>query len=137
MKQTVIFFAILITFFYLWFTDTINNIIDGTDVSIGVNEKALATGSKSATEYNANGSEIIVFNGVSIEEKKRLWNNSDLKVEMLELFPKFTEIKYFVEEHIEDDTFKKLLLSHVEDVEFRYIGGSLSVEKVKQELSNF
>jgi len=137
MKQTVIFFAILITLFYLWFTDTINNLIDDTDVSIGINEKALATGSKSATEYNANGNEVIVLKGISIEKKKRLWNNSDLKLEMIELFPKFTEIKYFVEEHIEDDAFKKLLLAHVEDVEFKYIGGALTVAKAKQELSNF
>ena len=137
MKQTVAFFAILIGLFIYWFMGTMNNLIDDTDVSIGFNEKVAVTGSKSATEYNANGSEVIVFNGVSMKEKKRLWNNSDLKIEMVELLPKFSEIKYFVEEHVEDDAFKKLLLSHVEDVEFKYIGGSLTVEKAKQELSNF
>jgi len=137
MKQTVIFFAILIGLFIYWFMGTMNNIIDDTDVSYGFKEKELVTGSKTTAEYNANGSEIIIFNDVSIEEKKRLWNNSDLKVEMVKLFPKFTEIKYFAEEHIEDDAFKKLLLSHVEDVEFKYIGGSLSAAKAKQELSNF
>jgi len=136
MKQTVIFFAIVIGLFIYWFMGTMNNIIDDTDVSIGFNEKAVVTGSKSAIEYNANGNEVIVFNGVSIKEKKRLWNNSDLKVEMVELFPNFSEMKYFVEEHIEDDDFKKLLLSHVEDVEFKYIGGSLTVAEAKQELSN-
>jgi len=137
MKQTVIFFAILIGLFIYWFMGTMNNLIDDTDVSIGFNEKAAVTGSKSATEYNANGSEIIVFNDVSMKEKKRLWNNSDLKIEMVELLPNFSEMKYFVEEHVEDDDFKKLLLSHVEDVEFKYIGGSLTVVKAKQELSNF
>jgi len=137
MKQTVIFFAILIGIFIYWFMGTMNNIIDETDVTIGVNEKSLVSGSKSTTSYNANGSEIIVFNGVSIKEKKRLWNNSDLKVEMIELFPKFSEINDFVEEHVEDDAFKTLLLSHVKDVEFNYIGGSLSSEKAKQKLSNF
>jgi len=137
MKQTVIFFAILIGLFIYWFMGTMNNLIDDTDVSIGFNEKAAVTGSKSATEYNANGNEVIVFNGVSMKEKKRLWNNSDLKLEMIELLPKFSEIKYFIDEHVEDEEFKKLLLSHVEKVEFKYIGGSLTVAKAKQELSNF
>jgi len=137
MKQTVIFFAILIGFFLYWFMGTMDNIIDDTDVTIGAKGKVLIEKSRSLTEYNANGNEVIVFNGVSMKEKKRLWNNSDLKLEMIELLPKFSEIKYFIDEHVEDDDFKKLLLSHVEKVEFKYIGGSLTVAKAKQELSNF
>ena len=125
MKQTVIFFAILIGFFLYWFMGTMNNIIEDTDVSIGIKEKTIVSG----------GSEIISFNGVSMKEKKKLWNNSTLKVEMISLLPNFSEIKYFVEENVDDDEFKKLLLSRVEDLEFKYIGGSLTVAKAKQELS--
>jgi len=144
MKQTVIFFAILIALFLYWFMGTITNIIDDTDVSYGVNEKALVTGSKNivasknTTSFNAKGEEIILLNGVSLAEKKRLWNNSDLKVEMLKLFPKFIAIKDFINEHVEDDgDFKKLLLEHVENVESQYIGAALSAEKAKKELSSF
>jgi len=138
MKQTVIFFAIIIALFLYWFMGTITNIIDDTDVSYGVNEKALATGEKATTSFDANGNEVIVLHGVSMSEKKRLWNNSDLKVEMLKLFPKFVAIKDFIEEHVEDDgDFKMLLLEHVENVESQYIGAALSAKKAKKELSNF
>jgi len=138
MNKTMIVVAILITLFYLWFTDTINKLMDDTDVSYGFKEKALVTGEKYTTSFDDNGNELIVLKGVSLQEKKELWSTSDLKKEMLELFPNFVDMKNFVEDHVESDgTFKSLLLKHIENIEFQYIGASLTGEEARAKLANF
>jgi hypothetical protein len=147
MKQTVIFFAIVIGLFLYWFMGTINGIIEDTDVSYGEKEKAVVLGetkgattgtTKGITSFDEEGNELIVLHDISLAEKKRLWNNSDLKIEMLKLFPQFVAIKAFIKERIEDDgDFKKRLLEHVEQVEFQYVGASITAKEAKKKLSNF
>jgi len=147
MKQTVIFFAILIGIFLYWFMGTMNNIIEDTDVSYGEKEKAAVLGraqeatrgtTKGVTSFDEDGNELIVLHNISLAEKKRLWNNSDLKIEMIKLFPKFVAIRAFIKERIEDDgDFKKRLLEHVEQVEFQYVGASITAKEAKKRLANF
>ena len=53
-------------------------------------------------------------------------------------FPDFQEIKYFIDNHIEDDgDFKSELLEHVKSVEVKYISGGLTGKKAKSMLSDF
>ena len=138
MNRTVLLGGIMIFLIVYWLIGFVNDLNRDFDVPKEVNNKTLVTQSQSHMSFNSNGNEVLLLNKLSVEEKKNLWNNSDLKVEMLEFFPHFIEMKDFVEEHIEDDgTFKTSLVSLIENIEFQYIGASLSAEKAKSELSNF
>jgi len=137
MNRTVILAAIMISLIVFWLIGFVNTLHDDVDVSHKLDKKALAL-DKSYMTVNSYGDEVLLLNKLSVEEKKRLWNSSNLKIEMLELFPHFIAMKTFVEEHLQDDgTFKEELLSHIENVEFEYIGGSLSGDKAKASLSIF
>ena len=137
MNRTVILAGIMISLIVFWLIGFVNTLHDDVDVT----HRTLSdkeSSRKSDTTVNIYGNEVLSLSTFSMKEKKRLWNNSNLKIEILELFPHFMEMKTFVEAHIEDDgNFKELLLSHIEDIEFEYIGGSLSAEKAKASLSGF
>ena len=138
MNRTVILGGIMISLIVFWLIGFVNTLHDDVEVSHGYNEKALATEKTMHTTINIYGDEVLLLNKLSLEEKKRLWNTSDLKIEMLELFPHFIKMKNFVETYVEDDgIFRKKLLSNIEYVEFEYVGGSFSEEKAKRFLSNF
>jgi hypothetical protein len=129
MNKTVIFVGIIIFFIISWLIGFINTLHDEVDVTHGMNEKT--------SFINGHGDETLSLNNLSMKEKKRLWNNSNLKIEMLQLFPHFIEMKTFVEDNIDDDSFKKALLSNIEDVEGKYIGASISADMAKASLSDF
>ena len=134
MNRTVILAGIMISLIVFWLIGFVNGLNEDIDVSHKIDKKA--SSSKSHMTMNSFGDEVLLLSGLSMKEKKRLWNDSNLKLEMLELFPHFMEMKAFVEEYVEDDgTFKDELLRHMENIEFEYIGGSMSGEKAKASLS--
>ncbi|CAA6800566.1 MAG: Unknown protein [uncultured Sulfurovum sp.] len=138
MNRTVILGLVMISLIMFWLVGFVNTLHDDVDVSHGFQEKTLATGAKSHGTVNIYGTEDLVFSELSEQEKKRLWNSSDLKVEMLKLFPHFVRMKSFVDQNVEEEgAFKELLISHIEEIELEYIGGSLSGEKAQQALSAF
>ena len=138
MNGTVIFSAIVIFVIVSWLIGFVNTLHDEVDVSHGFNEKSMIIEGKSNYSVNSQGNEVLQLYTLSDKEKKKLWNGSPLKKDMLKLFPRFSEIKYFIEEHIEDDgNFKEDLLGHVNSVELEYIGGSLTGQSAKASLSNF
>jgi hypothetical protein len=137
MNRTVILGGIMISLIVFWLIGFVNTLHDDVDVVHRLNKKD-SSSNKSYTTIDSYGDEVLSLNTFSMKEKKRLWNNSNLKIEMLEFFPHFIDMKTFLEEHIEDDgTFKDEILTNIENVEFEYIGGSMSAEKAKSALSNF
>jgi hypothetical protein len=137
MNRTVILGGIMISLIVFWLIGFVNTLHDDVDVVHRLNKKD-SSSNKSYTTIDSYGDEVLSLNTFSMKEKKRLWNNSNLKIEMLQLFPHFIEMKTFVEEHIKDDgTFKDEILTNIENVEFEYIGGSMSAEKAKSALSTF
>jgi len=139
MNRTVIIGGIMISLIVFWLIGFVNSLHDDVDVKHKFNESTISTPTKeSHTTVNIHGDEVLVLSSLSAKEKKRLWNGSNLKTEMLELFPHFIQMKTFVEEHVEDDgRFKQQILSNIEDVEFEYVGGGLSGEKAKAKLLDF
>jgi hypothetical protein len=130
MNRTVIFGGIMLSLIVFWLIGFVNTLHDDVDVSYGFREKALATDKSYEDE--------VLLSSLPLKEKKRLWKNSSIKEEMLQLFPHFIEMRTFVEENIEkDNAFKEALLFNIEQVEFEYVGGSLSGEKAKEALSSF
>ena len=138
MNKTVLFFGIVLFLIISWLVGFVNELHDDVDVSYGFNEKAVVNGDRKGYRLDSNGDEVLELSTFSLKEKRRLWNQSSLKEEMIELFPNFSEIKYFIESRIEDDgIFKDKLLSHVESVQERYIGGGMTGAKAKSMLSSF
>jgi len=137
MSKTVIFFGIVVFFIISWLIGFVDNLEDDVDVSYGFNEKSIVVGDIKDYKLDSSGNEILELSTFSLDEKKRLWSESSLKEEMIELFPDFSEIKYFIENRIEDDgSFKNELLAHVEDVQENYLGGGVTGRKAKIMLSN-
>jgi len=138
MKQTVAFFGVVIFLIVFWLIGFIDNLQDDVDVNYGFNEKIAVEGSSKNYTVNSSGNEVLLLHKLSLSEKKSLWNSSTLKENMIELFPDFQEIKYFIDNHIEDDgDFKSELLEHVKSVEVKYISGGLTGKKAKSMLSDF
>jgi len=130
MKQTVLFFGISIFLIVYWLIGFVNKLDDDVDVSHGYNEKV--------SIVNSSGVEVLILDNTPLVKQKELWNKSMLKIDMVELFPNFSEIKYFIDEHIEDDgSFKKKLLLHINTIEDKYISGTITGKKAKVMLSNF
>jgi len=138
MNRTMIFAGIVIFVIVSWLTGFVNTLNEDVDVNYGFQEKAFVTGEKSNTLVNSQGDEVLLLSKLSLQEKKNRWTNSILKNDMLALFPQFSEMRYFVENHIEDDgAFKQELLEHINSVELEYIGGSLTGQSAKASLSKF
>ena len=138
MNRTVILGGIMISLIVFWLIGFVNTLHDEVDVSHKLSEKRVVSEEQSYMTVDIHGNEVLSLCKLSLKGKKNLWNSSSTKVEMLELFPHFIEMKTFVEERIADDgNFKELFLSHIEDIELEYIGGSLSGAKAKASLSDF
>jgi len=138
MNKTIIVAGIIIFGIVSWLTGFVNTLHEDVDVNYGFQEKVLVDGNSRNTVINSNGDEVLVLTQLSLQEQKKIWNSSILKDDMLELFPRFSDMRYFVENHIEDEgDFKEVLLSHIDMVASKYIGGSLSGQGAKVALSQF
>jgi len=135
MSKTIISFGVIVFLIISWLIGFVDKLDEDIDVNHGFKEKAVIEGNY---KLDSIGNEVLELSTLSLEEKKRLWNQSQLKEEMIDLFPDFSEIKYFIENRLEDDgSFKNELLTYVEQVQDNYIGGGLSSSKAKIMLSNF
>jgi len=84
---------------------------------------------------NIIGEQTICLNGLSLVEKRKVWDASSIKAEMIALFPKFDDMSIFVEEHVVDDgDFKQNLLVEIDELKGDYITGAITSEKVKSSL---
>ena len=57
---------------------------------------------------------------------------------MIALFPNFSEMRYLVEDKLEDSgKFKKELLSHIDTVQQEFMAGKISSSEAKEKLGNY
>ena len=128
MKSRVILIAIVITVFISWFTGLINNLSD--------NLESTPTDKSEFEVSEEEGS--LSLTSLAEVEKKALWNKSNLKQTMLAYSPSFLNMKYLVEDQIEDTgRFKNKLLKHIEDVEREFVSGTISSDLAKEKLANY
>lgn len=138
MNGTMVFVGVVIFLIISWLTTFINTLHDDIDVNYGFEEQVIVSNNKTNSLVNSQGNEVLLLNTLSLQEKKSLWSDSLLKEDMLKLFPRFSEMRDFVEKHIEDDgNFKEKLLEHIDDVEVTYIGGEMTGQSAKASLSTF
>jgi len=138
MYKRIIFVGVVAFAIVSFVTIIVNELTSEVDVSYGFHEKEFITGDNSNAIVDVNGKEILQLQAFSMEKKKKIWNNSTLKDDILALFPNFSEINYCINNQIEDDgLFKEKLLNHIDSIREKYIGGSLSVGEAKANLLKF
>jgi len=138
MSKTVFLFGMVIFAVVSWLIGFVNELHEDVNVLHPLEKFTSTSKDNKSYRLDINGNEILELGGFSLEEKKKLWNASPLKVEMINLFPDFSEMKYFIQNRIEDDgSFSREFLSYIEDIQGEYIGGALSSDNVKLKLSHF
>jgi len=77
-----------------------------------------------------------ILEASNADEKTQIaaWNASTVKIEFLELFPHYTEMKTFVKERVRGDALRKKLIRTIDDVEGKFFSGSMSAEQAKRAL---
>jgi len=81
------------------------------------------------------GQGILDLTGADAKTQLGAWNQSMLKDEFLELFPRFDEMKSFVKDRIRGKTLQNQLMSTVNSIEDKFFSGTMSAEQAKRELS--
>ena len=78
--------------------------------------------------------EILDMTGASASVQIAAWNSSKLKEEFLTLFPDFVEMKTFAQERVRGIILQEKLSQTINNVENKYISGTLSEEGAKRAL---
>lgn len=127
MNGSMIFGLAVIGLIVYWLIGFVHNLDEDVDVSYGYNEKRLVS-----------DGEVLEMSSLSESEKKVRWNASSAKQEMIALFPNFSEMRYLVEDKLEDSgKFKKELLSHIDTVQQEFMAGKISSSEAKEKLGNY
>jgi len=82
------------------------------------------------------GQSILAVDGVDAKIQEAAWQASATKVEFLELFPDYSEMKKFVKERVRGDMIQKKLLQTLDLVEGKFFSGALNAEQAKNMLDS-
>lgn len=82
------------------------------------------------------GREILDMTGEPANTQVLAWNSSELKTELLTLFPDFSDMKIFVTERVRGEILKTKLIAVIDNVESQYFSGSMNAEQAKRELGS-
>ena len=82
------------------------------------------------------GQAILAVDGMDTKVQEAAWQKSATKVEFLELFPNYTEMKKFVKERVRGDMLQKKLLQTLDSIEGKFISGTLNAEQAKNALDS-
>jgi len=138
MNGTVIVGGVIMFFIISGLISFINKLHDDVDVSPKYSSSEQISKYNKLQSVNIYGEIILKFTEVKESQKRKIWNESFLNQEMLELFPNFTDMKQIVENRLVDDgLFKKELLEKLDTIEDRYIGGLETSQSAKTALSRF
>jgi len=81
------------------------------------------------------GQEILDLTGADAKTQLGAWNNSMLKDEFLELFPRFDEMKSFAKDRVRGKILQDKLTITINAVEDKFFSGAIDSEQAKRELS--
>lgn len=76
------------------------------------------------------GNTVLVLKEIPEEKKFTIWNNSNLKIEMLSYFPNIELMESFFIDSVEDNgSFKANFIAHLRDLHGDYIGAIITKEE--------
>ncbi len=102
---------------------------------VSENEKKAQEWAKYYTK-DALGEPVLSFGTTPVKTADEVWQESQLRQEMLENFPDFQGIRQFVNGRLEPSLFRKYLLKKIDDIESDYMGGRIDSEEAKNRLSD-
>jgi len=82
------------------------------------------------------GQDILDLTGANVKTQLGAWNNSMLKDEFLELFPRFDEMKNFAKDRIRGKILQDKLIATISTIEDKFFSGTMDAEQAKHELSS-
>lgn len=138
MNGTIIVGGVIVFFIISGLITFINELNDEVDISHGYTKSTQDKKDNQLRNVNMYGEVTLVFIEVAESQKRKIWNESFLNYEMLELFPNFSDMKKLVGNRLVDNgAFKKELLKKLNDIEERYIGGLETSQSARRALSRF
>ena len=82
------------------------------------------------------GQDIIDATLADNQTQLEAWRHSSLKVDFIELFPNFDEMKIFVKERVRGTYLINSLNNLLNDVEEKYLAGNINMESAKRDINN-
>ena len=82
------------------------------------------------------GQPVLNLKGASLKTAKEVWKDSQLRLEMLEVFPNFEGMREFVEERLKDSPFREYLLQKIDKIESAFQEGSIDSARAKKMLTD-
>jgi len=82
------------------------------------------------------GQSILSVNDMDEKTQIAAWQASPVKIEFLELFPNYSEMKIFVKDRVRGNIIQKKLLTALDKVEGKFFSGALNSEQAKQALDS-
>jgi len=82
------------------------------------------------------GQPVLDLKGAPMKTAKEVWEQSQLREEMLENFPDFELMRQFVNDRLLPSSFRDYLLQKIERVESDYLAGSIDSAKARAALTN-
>lgn len=86
--------------------------------------------------FDVVGDRILKVENLDAGKQLKVWNESELKLEFLELFPDFEGMKKYVGSRVEGDPLQKTILKKIDSIEFQFLGGTLSGLQAKSTLES-
>jgi hypothetical protein len=71
-----------------------------------------------------------------LSKAKEFWNESKIKQEMMDYFPKFDLMKKYVQLHVATGDFLDLLLSKISEAELKYQTGKINYDQARRIIDN-
>jgi len=87
-------------------------------------------------EVDSVGRPVLNLIGVDAKIQIGAWNSSTLKDEYMNEFPDFSAMKAFIKERIKGDVLKAKIRKNIDDVEGKYLSGTMSADQAKQALDS-
>jgi len=115
-KGMFILIAIGIGFIFLA-TDLVKNVDDSPSSGRYSMSGSENTEIQRYLKDNPAGYQVFDPSSLNLEKAKKLWNNSELKQEMMDYFPKFELMKEYVRLHVVDGKFADRLVSKIAEAE--------------------
>ena len=82
------------------------------------------------------GQDIIDVTLADPKTQLEVWNRSQLKNELLEIFPDFDTMKAFIKNRVRGEQLIRKLTAKVNEVEDKFFSGSMNAEQAKRALEN-
>ncbi len=82
------------------------------------------------------GQEILVVNDADASTQVAAWHASAVKIEFLDLFPDYSEMKKFIKDRTRGDALQAKVLKVIDEIEGKFFSGTLNAEQAKQMLDS-